>query len=361
MYHLSLETSREQILMAENFAELRLLRDQVHEMMQVQPLLSNPIQWHLQLNDMHDWLIQRCITLSEKMMEAEGYGSPPVPYVFVLFGSGGRKEQTLWSDQDNGLIYELTEFQDAEKVSAYFAALTRCIVESLMVLGYPPCEGEVICSNHSWRKSIIEWKQVVQGWLDEPNWEHIRYLLIIEDMRAVYGETWLTVELKKFLALYIRENGLVLESLLKNTLHRKASLGFFGQLLTERYGEDAGGVDIKYGSYIPIVNGIRLLAIHAGIMESSTLERIEKLLEFKMVSHDQAEDWKRALALNLALRSVTPFQVEEGMYSSRGKLSVKLLSKKSRQELKFALHVGIELQKYVQRIVQDEITGKRRW
>jgi CBS domain-containing protein len=355
MYNLSLETSQEQILMAEDFAELRMLRDQVHEMMQVHPLLANPILWSLQLNDIHDWLIQRCIVLSEKKLQAQGYGLPPVPYVFVLFGSGGRREQTLWSDQDNGLIYELTEFEDAEKVSQYYAALSRCIVGALMVLGYPPCEGEVICSNHSWRKSIIDWKQMVQGWLDEPNWEHIRYLLIIEDMRAVYGESSLTAELKKFLALYIRENRLILQSLLKNTLHRKASLGFFGQLLTERYGADAGGVDIKYGSYIPIVNGIRLLAIQAGIVETSTLERIEKLLEYKLVSNVQASDWKRALALTLELRSITPFQVVERLYSSRGKLPAKLLSKRSRQELKFSLHVGIELQRYVQRRIQDEI------
>jgi CBS domain-containing protein len=355
MYNLSLETSREQILMAEDFASLRMLRDQVHEMMQVHPLLSNPILWNLQLNDIHDWLIQRCIALSENIIEAQGLGKPPVLYSFMLFGSGGRKEQTFWSDQDNGLIYELTEADNADLVNQYFAALAKCIVAGLKVLGYPPCEGEVICSNDSWRKSLIEWKQMVQGWLDEPHWEHIRYLLIIEDMRAVYGEASLTDQLKQFLAVYIRENRLILESLLKNTLHRKAALGFFGQLLTERYGEDAGGVDIKYGSYIPIVNGIRLLAIQAGIMETSSLERIEKLLEYKLVSDVQADDWKRALALNLELRSITPFQVEEGLYSSRGKLSAKLLSKRSRQELKFSLHAGIELQKYVQSKVQDEI------
>jgi CBS domain-containing protein len=355
MYNLSLETSREQILMAEDLAQLRMLRDQVHEIMQVHPFLANPIEWNMQLNDLHDVLIQRCVTLSEKQIEAQGYGLPPVPYVFVLFGSGGRKEQTLWSDQDNGLIYDSTDSGDLKSVWQYFAILSRCIVESLMVLGYPPCEGEVICSNDYWRKSIIEWKQMVQGWLDEPNWEHIRYLLIIEDMREVYGEPSLTMDLKEFLALYIRENRLILESLLKNTLHRKASLGFFGQLLTERYGEDAGGVDIKYGSYIPIVNGIRLLAIQAGIMETSTLERIEKLLEYELVSKVQANDWKRALALNLELRSVTPFQLEDGLYSSRGKVSAKTLSKKARQELKFTLHVGIELQKYVQRKIQDEI------
>ena len=160
MYNLSLETSREQILKAENYAELRMLRDQVHEIMQVHPLLTSPIQWNLQLNEIHDWLIQRCITLSEIILDNQGFGLPPVPYVFVLFGSGGRREQTLWSDQDNGLIYELAEFEDEEQVSNYFKVLSDCIVEGLKVIGYPPCEGEVICSNDSWRKSLNEWKKI---------------------------------------------------------------------------------------------------------------------------------------------------------------------------------------------------------
>jgi CBS domain-containing protein len=355
MYNLSLETSCKQILLAENVADLRVLRDQVNQIMQGHPLLVNPIEWNLQLNDIHDLLIQRCIALAEKRMAAEGFGAPPVLYTFVLFGSGGRREQTLWSDQDNGLIYMQTETDNADLILQYFTSLAGYIVEGLMVLGYPPCEGNVICSNADWRKSLTDWKQLVQTWLDEPDWEHIRYLLIVEDMRSVYGDSTLVDHLKRYLAQYVQEHRPILHNLLQNTLHRKAALGVFGQLLTERYGEDAGGVDVKYGSYIPIVNGIRLLAIQAGIIETSTFERIEKLLEYEIISKIQADDWKRALALNLELRSSTPFQLEEGLYSSRGKLSVKLLSIESRQELKFSLQVGIRLQKFVQKKVQDEI------
>jgi CBS domain-containing protein len=357
MYKLSLETSREHILNAKDFSSLRVLRDQVHEIIQVHPLLTTPIEWCLRLNEIHDCFIQRCIVISEKILEEQGLGIPPVAFTFVLFGSGGRREQTLWSDQDNGLIYELTEFEDEEQVSSYFKALADCIVEGLMVLGYPPCEGKVICSNESWRKSSTEWNKMVLGWLEEPNWEHIRYLLIVEDMRSVYGDASIVDRSKQFIAEYISEHRSILENLLQNTLHRKTSLGIFGQLLTERYGEDAGGVDIKYGSYIPIVNGIRLLAIQADVRETSTLERIDKLLECKSITFEQADEWKRAFALNLELRSMTPFQLEDGLYSSRGKLSASQLSKQSKQELKFSLHAGIDLQKFVQKKVQQELTN----
>src|SRR4051794_31851164 len=120
MYKLSLETSREHILNAKDFSSLRVLRDQVHEIIQVHPLLSTPIEWNQQLNDIHDCLIQRCIEISEQLLIERGLGVSPVPYAFVLFGSGGRKEQTLWSDQDNGLIYESSNVDNEEEVAGYF-------------------------------------------------------------------------------------------------------------------------------------------------------------------------------------------------------------------------------------------------
>jgi CBS domain-containing protein len=204
---------------------------------------------------------------------------------------------------------------------------------------------------------LIHWKETLLGWLSEPSWEHIRYLLIVADMRCIYGETDLVKQMKDYLFAYVLENRAILESMLHNTLHRKASLGIFGQLLTERYGEDAGGVDIKYGSYIPIVNGIRLLAIQAGITESSTFDRIELLYDSNIISQEQQTEWKRAQALNLELRSRTPYQIEDGMYSSRGKLSPHLLTKELRNELKFTIHVGMNLQKLVRKKIQEEING----
>lgn len=180
---------------------------------------------------------------------------------FILFGSGGRSEQTLWSDQDNGLVYGESEKHQEEEVEEYFIKLVDCILQGLDALGYPPCEGNVVSSNKQWRKPLTAYTQMMLEWLQEPEWENIRYLLIMADMRCIYGSQNLVDQLRGTILTYVQENSSVLNYLLSNTLHHKISLGVFGQLITERYGEDAGGFDIKYGAYIPIVNGIRLLAI----------------------------------------------------------------------------------------------------
>ncbi|MBP1989251.1 DUF294 nucleotidyltransferase-like domain-containing protein [Paenibacillus eucommiae] len=359
MNHLSVEKVLERINQTEGFDELRSIRDQVHEMFQEHLLLSYSPELQEQINDIHDGLIKHAIFLSEKQMVGHGWGLPPVPYAFMLFGSGGRKEQTLWSDQDNGCIFaDPVLKEDRLRIEEYFEKLSSYILNGLDMLGYPPCQGEVVSSNKQWRKPYSEYESMMLEWLQEPVWENVRYVLIMVDMRCVYGEASLIAGLKKQLFEYVRQHPAILQALLSNTLHHPISLGFFGQLITERYGEDAGGFDIKYGAYIPIVNGVRLLAIQAGVWESSTLERLDHLITGGRITIEAGHEWIDAFHIALKLRNRTPSQIEDGLYTTRGKLVAGQLTKELRQELKACLRAGAFLQKYVRKVVEEQI-GKK--
>lgn len=359
MNHLSMEQILERIYQSEQFDEMRITRDQVHEMFREHLLFSHSPELGRKVNQIHDVFIQRTIELAEHMLEDEGYGKPPVPYAFILVGSGGRSEQTLWSDQDNGLIYEGSEDYTEEELDGYFIKLVDCILHGLDVLGYPPCEGNVISSNKQWRKPLAGYIEMMTEWFKEPVWENVRYLLIMADMRCIYGSQDLVDQLKSEFLAYVLKHPDVLKYLLSNTLHHKISLGVFGHLITERYGEDAGGFDIKYGAYIPIVNGIRLLAIQAGIMDSSTLQRIRLLKERSVVPGQLADAWLQAFGVALKLRDLTPFQLEDEMYTTRGKLNADRLTKEIRRELKQILRTGIELQKYVGKSIVSHIEREK--
>ncbi|MDU0204125.1 DUF294 nucleotidyltransferase-like domain-containing protein [Paenibacillus sp. MAH-36] len=359
MKHLSMEQILERIYLSEQFDEMRITRDQVHEMFREHLLFSHTPELGRKVNAVHDAFIQRTIELAEHILEDEGFGKPPVPYAFILYGSGGRSEQTLWSDQDNGLVYGESDQHPKEEVEEYFIKLVDCILKGLDALGYPPCEGNVVSSNIQWRKPLTEYTQMMLEWLQEPEWENIRYLLIMADMRCIYGSQNLVDQLKVTFSTYVRENSGILNDLLSNTLHHKISLGVFGQLITERYGEDAGGFDIKYGAYIPIVNGIRLLAIRAGIMHSSTLQRIKLLKESGFIPDQLADEWSEAFGVALRLRDLTPFQLEHDMYTTRGKLGADQLTKEVKLELKQCLRAGIELQKYVKRSIVSHIEREK--
>jgi CBS domain-containing protein len=358
MEHLSWEQIQERIQKAEAYEHLRAIRDQVHEMFDGPLLFADFLSHHLELNRTHDSLIRKTIELAERQLSLQGVESPGVPYAFLLYGSGGRCEQTLWSDQDNGLIYADSENEEeAKEAAAYFRRLSQEILHGFRILGYPPCTGNVLAGNPMWRKPLKAYLDMMYSWLENPEWENVRYLLIMSDARCIFGDEKLVQHLKHSFIDYVKQHRSLLKAMLRNTLHHKVSLGVFGQLITERYGEDAGGIDIKYGAYIPVVNGIRLLSIQAGIMETSTLGRILELLERNAIEPQQAEEWTKVTEFALKLRAMTPFQLEEGLYATRGKMPANRLTKELRQELKFCLRTGRRLQKYVSRAVEEIVKG----
>ena len=305
------------------------------------------------INDMHDRIIRRAVALAEQRAAAEGGGAPPAAYELLLFGSGGRREQTLWSDQDNGLVfhYAADADQDRQDMTGYFRRLSECVVEGLQAAGYPPCDGKVICTNRQWRKNEEEFRQMVRRWMAEPSWENIRYLLIAADCRAVTGTGAMCGQIRFEIDDYIARNPEVLPYLLKNTLRHKVIVGLFGQLLKEQYGEEAGGVDIKYGAYIPMVNAIRLLSLEERIPHTNTLERIRALEANGTITSRTAENWRDAFATILKFRNMLSFKEENGMFYNKNILRLDHLPREHIQELKECLKIGKELQRAVRQRV----------
>lgn len=336
-------------------ARLRDLRETARQQLLAAPYRDDALYWNEQVNRLHDGLIGQTIRLAEQEMLNRGEGSPPVPYAFVLFGSGGRQEQTLWSDQDNGIVYEDGEGDAADSAAVYFCRLAEEIARRLQELGYPPCEGSVLCTNPQWNMPLSAWIRTLSGWLAEPDWEHMRYALIFADVRTVYGSTVLGERLKRFFYDAIKDDRQLLAPLLQNTLHRKVALGVFGQLITERYGTFAGGIDLKYGAYLPMVNAIRLLSIKENILFSPTVRRICELKAGNCIPGELAEDWLHAFAVLIRLRSLTACRMEGETFVSSGKLSPDALTPALKRELKLCLHIGQRLQKFVKhQMLQQE-------
>ncbi|MBD2846052.1 hypothetical protein IDH44_12680 [Paenibacillus sp. IB182496] len=335
---------------AEHTSVLRTLRDQIHERMEAM-LPSLPVeQFYKQLNEAHDALVRRVIRLAEAETARLGMGSPPVPYAYLLFGSGGRKEQTLSSDQDSGIVYEdPVPGADRAAIEQYYQFLSGMVVEKLQEVGYPPCEGNVLSSNPQWCMAIGNWQNQMDGWLEDPEFEVVRYLLIIADGRVVAGDERLLERIKTRFMSDLLNKPLIARRMLENTMRHKVLLGVFGQLLKEQYGEESGSVDIKYGAYIPMVNAIRLLALQNAISETSTLERIEALYERKAIGGSERAVYRDTFRLFLQFRLMTMELMEDGMYTSNGKLAGRKLTKETKEQLKGGLRIGRKLQKHVEK------------
>src|SRR2546428_1918888 len=135
MLHLSLEQILERIGTSNTAEQMRELRDLIHERWTQERLLfSYPDTYYKNVNAVHDALIARTVAIAEAQMIELGRGQPPTSYAFLLFGSGGRREQSLWSDQDNGFIYDQCGEKSIEELESYYEAFVLLILQGLNTL-----------------------------------------------------------------------------------------------------------------------------------------------------------------------------------------------------------------------------------
>ncbi|MCM3699836.1 DUF294 nucleotidyltransferase-like domain-containing protein [Paenibacillus macerans] len=301
---------------------------------------SMPIlEWNRAVGEMHDAVMGQACQLCEEMLRQEGFGPPPSHYAFVAFGSAGRAEQTLWSDQDNGLIYG--DGDEAEN-AAYFEAFGNKLSQVLEQVGYPPCPGNVMLSNPLWRGDLSRWERQFMEWREALGWEHVRYLMIASDMRHIYGDQVLSGVLRKTMKRVMElDQGTerdVIAAVLRNTVRHKAALNILGQVITEPAGEHAGDFDVKYGLYIPIVNAVRYFALQYGIETSSTWERISQLYQLEAVPARWLESCRKAFATAVKFRSIVPPKLEDGMLTGTHYLPQAMIKQKElRRELRESL------------------------
>lgn len=208
------------------------------------------------VSTLNDTLVERLVQISERAL-----GPPPTEFAWIVFGSEGRSEQTLLTDQDNALIYA----EDSNIARTYFAALAERVVSGLIQVGFPPCPGGFMATN--WCKPLAEWQQLFRGWIRLPEPAALLDAAIFFDFRAVAGA--LSLESLEQLIAGAKNEKTFLVHVMNGALVPHPPLGFFNRLRSEN-----GAVDLKKGGIGPVVGLARAAALAAGSRERSTLQRL---------------------------------------------------------------------------------------
>lgn len=292
------------------------------------------------LNNFHDKLMKKTVQIAIEKVESE-VGSAPAHFAFFTMGSSGRSEQSMWSDQDHGLI-----FAGNEQMKPYFLQLGTEISKGLYVVGYEYCDGKVMASNSKWCHSISAWELQLRDWLDEASWETLRYFSTFYDSRVLAGEEDVLQILKEISIKKLKEEPYLYIRLLDNISHVKKGIGILGQFLPDTYGKEAGRLNIKESIFFPYVNSIRLLALKEGILEPSTLSRFEKLpLGYSNIFGYQS-NFKRLLELRISLKRDAN-DYEDGHF-----LTLDALTKSEKRELKQIMKNAYKLFRETKEIIR---------
>lgn len=234
-------------------------------------------------------------------MEASRAGVADVAFCWVALGSEGRLEQTLWTDQDNGIAFDPAG-ADPEEVRGRLLPFAERVNAALAECGFPRCKGNVMAGNPECCLAVDEWSRRFARWLDAPGPEELLKASIYFDLRAVWGRRALVEALQARLLATAPKRSRFLALLAQSAAERAAPLGFFRDFVVEDHREHPGTVDLKLGGIALFVDAARVLALANGVAATSTERRLREAGERAGVPKAEVDGWTEAFHYVQVLR-----------------------------------------------------------
>ncbi|WP_126446205.1 DUF294 nucleotidyltransferase-like domain-containing protein [Sulfuricystis multivorans] len=220
------------------------------------------------ISTLNDHLTVRLIELT-----AEEFSLPKVPWSWLAFGSEGRFEQTLSTDQDNGIVFA-APLTEAETVRQALLPFAREVNQRLDACGFPLCKGNVMASNPQLCLTVEEWQQRFASWLRSSTPQALLEATIYFDFRAIYGDESLAERLRDWLRQHIPAATLFLRFMAENALRVRPPLGLVRAFSFDGDKRFPHTIDLKASGSRLFVDVARILALANGISETSTAERL---------------------------------------------------------------------------------------
>ncbi len=217
---------------------------------------------------------------------------------WMALGSEGRFEQTLNTDQDNAIIFDVPQGMTADEVRATLLPVAQRINTTLALCGFPLCKGEVMASNPKWCLSLEEWKRAFSAWISGGTPEALLHASIFFDFRSLYGAQHLADDLHQWLARVASDNSRFLHMMAENALRNRPPLGVVRDFVVGKENK----LDLKLNGITPFVDAARIFGLAAGVTQTNTIQRL-RLSATKMNLHETEIDaWIDALLFIQVLR-----------------------------------------------------------
>ena len=254
---------------------------------------------------------------------------------FIVMGSEGRNEQIIKTDQDNALIVK--NDIDVEQFRPYMNQMIKCLND----FGYPLCEGNIMASNPFWCKTVSEYKNEINKWIEKPNMQNYIDLAIFFDSFAVAGDKELLINLKDGLFDKLLNKDVFMAYFAKTTLTFDTP-NIISNFITKK-----SNIDIKKTAIFPIVQGVRTLALKEKIKETTTLRRIKILEDKKIIEKNRAAELIEAFDFVNTLRLKFQLNAIQDGKKFDNEIDTHTLGKIERDLLKDSFKIVNDFKKFI--------------
>ena len=245
------------------------------------------------ISRLNDQLTARLVALT-----AAERGIATDAWCWLALGSEGREEQTIATDQDNGLVFAPRAAAGRDALRALGAAVN----ERLDACGYPLCKGEVMAGNPRWCLALDEWCAQFDRWIDQGDPDSLLNANIFFDFRPVTGEATLADAMRAHVTARAQGNARFLKQMSDNALRNAPPPSWTGGLLGQLFSGEAAMVDLKLNGTAPFVDAARLLALAHGVTVTGTAERFAALVERGAIPASEGSAWTDAFQFLQSLR-----------------------------------------------------------
>lgn len=235
------------------------------------------------ISSLNDHLTTRILELTR-----QDFDLPKTDWCWLSFGSEGRFEQTLSTDQDNGLMFA-ARGADAAALRERFLPFARTVNERLAACGFPLCKGNVMASNPELCLSAEEWQNKFAALLRAGNPQALLDATIYFDFRAIYGEESLAEDLRAWMLATVPGSTLFLRFMAENAVRVQPPLGMLRDFNFDKNETFPHTLDLKGGGSRLFVDVARILSLANGIGETGTSERLRALAERGKLGRDDID------------------------------------------------------------------------
>lgn len=258
---------------------------------------------------------------------------------WLALGSEGRSEQTLATDQDNGLVFE-SEDPGADRPR--WLAFGRRVNEALDACGYPLCRGKVMAGEPPCCLTPAEWIARFRHWMEHGAPADLLASCIYFDFRGIAGRLSLAVPMREWITREAMGLPRFLKQMAENALANEPPLGWLGGIDSQKV-DGRPMLDLKLHGAMLFVDAARLYALRVGSPYTNTRERLQAVGLALGVPAQESEAWVGAFEVVQTMRLRTQLQ-RDGVSGNPNLIDLRSLNDMDHRMLRESLRVAKRLQ-----------------
>ncbi len=288
------------------------------------------------ISHLNDLLTERAVQLV-----AQQQGVDLTRACWLSFGSEGRSEQTIATDQDNGLVFAA---DDPVAERARWLALGQQVNDTLDTCGYPLCRGLIMAGQPDCCLAVDEWTERFAHWIDQGAPEDLLKASIYFDLRPLAGALSLAAPLREFVRTRAAQMPRFTRQLAQNALRNAPPLNWRGALDPQLEGAHEW-IDLKLHGTMVFVDAARLYALAQGVDATGTRARFEAVGAALQIEPRECQTWIGAFEFlqMLRLRVQAPGDTQAPQHNPN-RLDLKTLNHIDQRILKESFRAAQRLQ-----------------